>query len=114
MRNEFVVFSIVSLVGTVLVGHFLWSPMYWALLIFVPIIILGYHDMFQTKRAIMRNYPVLGRGRYVMEILRPGIYQYFIESDTNGTPINRQFRSIVYARSKQELASNPFGTQINK
>jgi len=113
MRNEFVVFSIVSLVGTVLVGHFLWSPMYWALLIFVPIIILGYHDMFQTKRAIMRNYPVLGRGRYVMEILRPGIYQYFIESDTNGTPINRQFRSIVYARSKQELASNPFGTQIN-
>jgi len=113
MRNEFVVFSILSLAVIIGVGYFLWAPMYWALLIFGPLILLGYYDMFQAKRAIVRNYPILGRGRYVMEELRPKIYQYFIESDTNGTPINRQYRSIVYARSKQELASNPFGTQIN-
>jgi len=69
--------------------------------------------MFQTKHAIMRNFPILGRGRYVMEVLRPKIYQYFIESDTNGAPINRSFRSIVYARAKQELDTNPFGTQLD-
>lgn len=113
MRNEFVGFSIISLGLIIALGYFWWTPVYWALLFFVPLIILGYYDMFQVKNAIMRNYPVLGRGRHLMEELRPKIYQYFIESDTNGTPVNRQYRSIVYARSEKGLASNPFGTQIN-
>lgn len=113
MRNEFVVFAIVSLAVIIGVGHYFWAPMYWALLIFGPLIILGFYDMFQAKHAIMRNFPILGRGRYLMEDLRPKIYQYFIESDTNGAPINRLHRNIVYARSKKETSTNPFGTQID-
>ena len=69
--------------------------------------------MFQAKHAIMRNFPILGRGRYVIEYLRPKLYQYFIESETNGTPISRIFRSIVYQRAKHELSTTPFGTQID-
>ena len=61
----------------------------------------------------MRNFPILGRGRYVMEELRPKIYQYFIESETNGAPVSRIFRSIVYQRSKKELDTTPFGTQLD-
>jgi len=48
-----------------------------------------------------------------MEELRPKIYQYFIESDTNGTPISRIKRVVVYQRAKQQLDTTPFGTQLD-
>lgn len=78
-----------------------------------PIILLGLYDMTQHQHAIMRNYPIFGRGRYVMEDLRPKLYQYFIESDTNGAPISRIFRSVVYQRAKKVLDTTPFGTQLD-
>lgn len=112
MRNEFIFFTIASLLVVGLVGYFVWSPMYWTFIILIPILMIGWYDMFQAKHAIMRNFPVLGRGRYVMEDLRPKLYQYFIESDTNGRPISRIYRSIVYARAKKELDTTPFGTQL--
>jgi len=83
------------------------------MLLLGPILLIGWYDMLQSKHAIMRNFPILGRGRYVMENLRPKIYQYFIESETDGAPINRMHRSIVYARAKHELDTTPFGTQLN-
>jgi glutamate synthase domain-containing protein 2 len=48
-----------------------------------------------------------------MEALRPKIYQYFVESDTDGMPINRLDRSIIYQRAKKQLDTMPFGTQMN-
>jgi hypothetical protein len=52
-------------------------------------------------------------GRWLMEFLRPFVRQYFVESDTDGSPINRMFRSIVYQRSKGELETVPFGTRVD-
>lgn len=113
MRNEFVVFSLLSLLIIGAVAYFFWPPILWLLVILGPIILLGFYDMFQSKHAIMRNFPIFGRGRYLMEDLRPKLYQYFIESDTNGTPINRVNRSLVYQRAKQQLDTSPFGTQVD-
>ena len=76
-------------------------------------IIIGVHDLFQSKHAILRNFPVFGWGRYIFEYLRPKIYQYFIESDIDGRPIGRIFRSLIYQRSKGDIATTPFGTQLN-
>ncbi len=112
MRNEFVGFTILSLVAIWLVYSFVWPGAIWLLLILVPILGIGWYDMLQSKHAIMRNFPILGRGRYVLEVIRPKLYQYFIESDTNGAPINRIHRSIVYQRAKKELSTTPFGTQL--
>jgi hypothetical protein len=69
--------------------------------------------MLQPSRTIVRNFPLFGRGRYVMESLRPKIYQYFIESDVDGMPINRVFRSLVYQRAKSEVDTVPFGTEFD-
>jgi glutamate synthase domain-containing protein 2 len=113
MRNEFVLFSILSIVVISGIAIWLWPPMWWAFVIFAPIILLGFYDMVQSRHAIMRNFPILGRGRYVMEDLRPKLYQYFIESDTNGRPVSRIFRSVVYQRAKKELDTTPFGTQLD-
>jgi glutamate synthase domain-containing protein 2 len=61
----------------------------------------------------MRTYPVFGRMRYWMEALRPKMYQYFVESDIDGRPINRVDRSTIYQRAKQETDTMPFGTQLD-
>ena len=84
-----------------------------SLIILLPLWAVGLYDVFQKKHTLKRNYPLVGRLRYVMEDLRPKIYQYFVESDTDGTPISRIERSVVYQRAKKVLRTKPFGTQRN-
>jgi len=91
---------------------FYWPPLLWLLLIVLPVAALAHYDAFVSRRSLPRNFPVLGRLRYLMEALRPKIYQYFVESDIDGRPINRVFRSLVYQRSKREIDTVPFGTQF--
>ncbi len=79
----------------------------------IPLFILGILDICQTKQSIRRNFPVIGRMRYLFEMIRPEINQYFIESNTDGTPFSREERSLVYQRSKKVTDTVPFGTQRN-
>lgn len=85
----------------------------WSIVASGLIIAVGIHDLFQVRRTLLRNFPIVGHGRYLMEVLRPKIYQYFVESDTDGTPISRIYRSLVYQRAKEQLSSTPFGTQLD-
>ena len=112
MAKRFLVFAVSSLLVMGILGYF-FHWVWWLLLPAVPLIIIGIVDMLQTKHAIMRNFPVVGRARYWMEALRPKVYQYFVESDTGGSPINRVDRSTIYQRAKRELDTQPFGTQFN-
>ncbi len=75
---------------------------------------LAIYDAFiQKKHSLMRAFPIVARLRWIFEEEREKIQQYFIEDDLNGTPINREKRSIVYQRSKREIETIPFGTQHN-
>lgn len=74
---------------------------------------MGLYDMYQSKKTIRKNFPLLGRMRYLLESLGPEMRQYFIETDTDGKPFNRLQRSLVYQRSKKESDSMPFGTQLD-
>ena len=69
--------------------------------------------MYQSKKTIRKNFPLLGRMRYLLESLGPEMRQYFVETDLDGKPFNRLQRSIVYQRSKKESDSMPFGTQLD-
>lgn len=113
MRNGFVISAVIGLVLSFLLSFYV-SP-WWYLLfaIVVFLFVLGLVDMNQTKHSIMRTYPVFGRMRYWMEALRPKMYQYFVESDIDGRPINRVDRSTIYQRAKQETDTMPFGTQLD-
>jgi glutamate synthase domain-containing protein 2 len=75
--------------------------------------LLGVRDMRQSRHAVVRNYPVIGHIRYLLEFIRPEIRQYFIESDREAVPFSRQQRSIVYQRAKGEPDKRPFGTQLD-
>jgi len=85
----------------------------WLVLIILGIAGLAIYDLKQTKHSLWRNFPVVGRLRWVLEDLRPPLRQYFMESDIDGVPFNRQARSLVYRRSKNLVSTFPFGTKVD-
>ena len=86
----------------------------WSLLLGAAgLVALGVHDLLQTHHSILRNYPVIGHLRFVLEFVRPEIRQYFIESDNEAAPFSRSQRSLVYQRAKGESDKRPFGTQLD-
>lgn len=91
----------------------IWPPAVWSFAIIGPLLLIGVYDLIQPNHSIVRNYPVFGHLRFLMEDLRPKIYQYFIESDTDGTPFNRLNRSVVYQRAKKVDDTRPFGTELD-
>ncbi len=74
---------------------------------------VGYYDLTQTKHAVLRNYPVIGHLRYMLEYIPPEMRQYFVESDKEAAPFSRAQRSLVYQRAKGESDKQPFGTQLD-
>ncbi len=93
---------------------FVWRGQLWGLwlaLLALALVALGIRDIRQPARAVLRNYPVIGHLRYLLEFIRPEIRQYFIESDSEAAPFSRQQRSLVYQRAKGEPDKRPFGTQ---
>jgi len=77
------------------------------------LVAIGVYDVRQTKRSILRNYPIIGHLRFMLEFIRPEIRQYFIESDNEATPFSRAQRSLVYQRAKSDPDKRPFGTQLD-
>ena len=74
---------------------------------------LGAWDLVQTRHAILRSYPIIGHARFLLESIRPEIQQYFVESNTDGTPFDRETRDMVYERAKGTKGDEPFGTERN-
>lgn len=92
---------------------YIWHDVIWAFLFIGPVFLLGVIDTFQSRHAIRRNFPVIGNLRYLMELIRPELQQYFVENNHDGRPIPREVRSVVYQRAKGDLQTIPFGTQQN-
>ena len=112
MRKKFILSAIFIILLEILFFRF-WPQGLWSLIILLPYVLVGFYDINQKRHALLRNFPVFGWGRYLMEVLRPKIYQYFVESDIDGRPISRIHRSLVYQRAKGDIATTPFGTQLN-
>ena len=110
VRRWFFALSALAL-GVVGVLSLWWPGAVWSLLFIGPLVLLGLRDTLQRKHTLLRNFPVIGHGRYFMEMVRPEIQQYFIESNIDAFPIEREMRSVVYRRAKGDLDTTPFGTQ---
>lgn len=91
-----------------------WGGWWWMLpVLAIVLTIVGLLDMQQTRHSILRNYPVIGHMRFLLEFIRPEMRQYFIEGDHEALPFSRAQRSLVYQRSKGEPDSRPFGTLLD-
>ena len=82
-------------------------------LVFLLLVGVGFRDTRQTRHSVLRNYPVIGHLRFLLEFIRPEMRQYFIEGDNEAAPFSRQQRSLVYQRAKGESDKRPFGTQMD-
>ena len=112
MRKLFIILSVVFIVLVGVLG-FVWNYFFWLYAIVLPLVLLGIADMQQKKQTLKRNFPIVGRMRWWAEWMRPKVYQYFVESDTDGAPYNRLSRNVIYQRAKKVNDSTPFGTQLN-
>ncbi len=85
----------------------------WLVLLFLFLVGLGFRDTQQARHSVLRNYPVIGHLRFLLEFIRPEMRQYFIEGDNEAAPFSRQQRSLVYQRAKGDADKRPFGTQMD-
>ncbi|MBV9833282.1 MAG: FMN-binding glutamate synthase family protein, partial [Alphaproteobacteria bacterium] len=98
---------------TFLILSFVYTGFVILFIVAVVLVGIGVHDVMQKHSSILRNYPIAAHIRFLLEEIRPEIRQYFLESDTDGSPFNREQRSVVYQRAKGQLDKRPFGTQLN-
>jgi glutamate synthase domain-containing protein 2 len=85
----------------------------WLFVVLAPILVLAAWDLLQSQHTLLRNYPVFGHIRYLLEEFRHQIRQYFIEGDREEVPFSRVQRTVVYSRAKGVDDSIPFGKLIN-
>lgn len=76
----------------------------------VAVVVIYIIDVTQTKQAIRRNYPVIGRFRYLFEHMGEFFRQYFFAMDREELPFNRAERSWVYRAAKNVDRTLAFGS----
>ena len=60
------------------------------------------YDLLQKRHAILRNFPVVGHFRFLLESIGPELRQYIVTSNDEERPFSRDQRRWVYASSKKE------------
>ncbi len=112
VRKFFLQFAVYGSLAIAGFGYF-YPGVLWVWVLWGPLMVLGFQDYLQKTQAVRRNFPLIGRVRYLFELIRPEINQYFVESNSDGVPFSREERSVVYQRAKREIDTLPFGTQKN-
>jgi glutamate synthase domain-containing protein 2 len=112
MLSRYFVFQLVCGLSVAFAGLALDVNAWWGLplVLLVPLVALGVADVLQPSHAILRNYPIIGHIRFLLEAIRPEIRQYLIEDDRDPAPFSREHRSLVYRRAKNVHDAQPFGT----
>ena len=88
-----------------------WIGVGFAVALFLTLV--GFFDYYQTRHAVLRNYPIAAHLRFIFEAIRPEMRQYFFEGEKDGMPFPRDRRAIVYQRAKSMLDVRPFGTNYD-
>lgn len=105
---------VLALAAALAAGAAAWGISLWWWFAAVPLALLGLlgaWDLLQRRHSVLRNYPVLGHARFLLERIRPELQQYFVERNFDGRPFDRDVRSIVYERAKGTDAEEPYGTE---
>ena len=83
----------------------------WVLgVVVLALLALFLYDITQTKHAILRNYPIVGHLRYLLERVGPEIRQYIVTDNDEERPFSRDQRRYVYTTAKKENSYFGFGT----
>ncbi|MCH8117591.1 MAG: hypothetical protein IIA78_05665, partial [Proteobacteria bacterium] len=81
-------------------------------IVFLSIVVMYIVDVTQTQHAVRRNFPVIGRFRYMFEHMGEFFRQYFFAHDREEMPFNRAQRSWVYRAAKGLDGTVAFGSTL--
>lgn len=87
-----------------------WPQGYVIVFLLALYVVVGLYDLFFSRHTLNRLYPVAAYFRYAAEYMAPEIHQYFVASDTDELPFNREERRLVYRRAQNLDDTKPFGT----
>ncbi|MDI1446490.1 FMN-binding glutamate synthase family protein [Polyangium sp. 6x1] len=76
----------------------------------VLVIAVAIYDLTQTKHAILRNFPIIGHFRYMLEAVGPELRQYIVTNNDEERPFSRDQRRWIYSSAKKENNYFGFGT----
>src|SRR5512138_4028859 len=74
------------------------------------LVLVAIYDVTQKRRAIIRNFPIIGHFRYWLEAIGPELRQYIVTGNDEERPFSRDQRRWVYASAKKENNYFAFGT----
>jgi len=81
-------------------------------LLFLLLVSIGVFDLLQTRRALLRNYPIVGHLHFMLAYLQPASRQGLGESERQAAPFSRAQRALVVQRAKAQSEQRPFGTSL--
>ncbi|MEJ7509246.1 FMN-binding glutamate synthase family protein, partial [Staphylococcus simulans] len=70
-----------------------------------------FKDKGQDQHSVLRNFPVLGRIRYISEKIGPELRQYFVADDNEGKPFSRNDYKHIVLAGKYNSRMTSYGTQ---
>src|SRR5690554_3938823 len=79
-----------------------------AVVLFLLIVVL--YDVVQKKHTILRNFPIIGHFRYILESVGPELRQYIVTNNAEERPFSQDQRRWVYASAKKQNNYFGFGT----
>jgi glutamate synthase domain-containing protein 2 len=80
----------------------------WGLLGLLLVVVA--YDLVQRKHAILRNFPIVGHFRYILEAIGPELRQYIVTSNDEELPFSRDQRRWIYTSAKRVNTYTGFGT----
>jgi glutamate synthase domain-containing protein 2 len=102
------VVCVLTVVAAVALGGIVWIVI---AVLAGALAVLGIHDVIQRRHSILRNYPIVGHMRFILESIRPELQQYFIERNYDGRPYDRDTRAAIYERAKGTKDEQAYGTE---
>jgi glutamate synthase (ferredoxin) len=83
--------------------------MVWWVVLALVLAVVAY-DLLQKRHAILRNFPIIGHFRYLLESVGPELRQYIVTGNDEERPFSRDQRRWIYASAKNENNYFGFGT----
>ena len=107
----FALFVLLTCIGLATMNR--WEGAWILVAVAGPFTLIGVIDLLQRDHAVLRNYPIIGHIRYLVEEIRPEIRQYLLEADNDALPFSRSQRTLIYSRAKNVHSDKPFGTLMD-
>ncbi|KWA84319.1 hypothetical protein WL29_23470 [Burkholderia ubonensis] len=114
MRTKYLILGAMTLLFWGLLAAWVMDIIPWECAL-IPgcLLLLGLRDTMQTKHCILKNYPIIGHARYLIEALRPALRKYLVESDLEEVPFSRAQHSVGYQRAKNTVDTRAFRAELN-